>query len=134
MSNKLTTKDGGGRRGRPGMLSIGMVRNVGGGGIIPTDPGDGMDDGAKFRDLVWMPDDEKVRKYSRKVPPTHRPCRRCASAVDNSLASGLLLLLLFAPVAVCTGCSRWGAVKRTQTRQVVAPRTRLERRLQASTW
>lgn len=64
---------GGGERGgglansgqhrRPEILSIGIGRNVGGGGgTIPTDPGDGTDDGAKFRDLVWVPDDEKVRK------------------------------------------------------------------------
>lgn len=67
MSDKFTKKDEGGRRGRPDMLSIGMGRNVGGGGIIPTDPGDGMDDGAKFRDLVWVPDDEKVRTFSPAV-------------------------------------------------------------------
>lgn len=53
---------GGERRGRPKMMSIGTGRNVGGGCIIPIDPGDGIDDGAKFRDLVWVPDDEKVEK------------------------------------------------------------------------
>ena len=32
----------------------------GGGFVLPADEGDGRDDGAKFRDLVWVPDEEKV--------------------------------------------------------------------------
>lgn len=47
---------GGGKVGLPPMLDV----NFAWGSIIPTDPGDGNDDGTKFRDLVWVPDDEKV--------------------------------------------------------------------------
>lgn len=53
------TGGGAGRRlGRPPMLDVEFA----GGPIIPTDPGDVDDDGTKFRNLVWVPDDEKVCK------------------------------------------------------------------------
>lgn len=71
MSEKSTKREHFNGRGRPGKLSIGIGGNVlGGGVIIPTDPGDGIDDGAKFRDLVWVPDDEKVRLRARTTAPT----------------------------------------------------------------
>lgn len=41
---------------RPSMLDIYFTA----GSIIPADPGDGDDDGTKFRDLVWVSDDETV--------------------------------------------------------------------------
>lgn len=47
--------------GRP--VALGGVSSVGGGGggpIFPADQGDGGNDGTKFRDLVWVPDKEKV--------------------------------------------------------------------------
>eukprot|EP00903_Cladosiphon_okamuranus_P008596 g8244.t1 len=68
MSDKGVGRCGGGGFGRLVKLSIGVGRNKAGGGIIPTDPGDGMDDGAKFRDLVWVPDDEKVWRAVKKAP------------------------------------------------------------------
>lgn len=93
---------GGGRRARLGMLSIGMGRSAGGGCVIPTDPGDGMDDGAKFRDLVWVPDDEKVDTREQGSVHTcitlHRPLRRHALA--TLVRRGLRVLLLLSPVVM----------------------------------
>lgn len=67
MSDERVDHRTGGRFSRPEKLSIGIGRNNGGGGIIPTDPGDGTDAGAKFRDLVWVPDDEKVPNKPQKL-------------------------------------------------------------------
>lgn len=44
------------------MLSPGL-EFAGGGCIIPSDAGGGTEDGKKFRDLVWVPDDEKVQRF-----------------------------------------------------------------------
>lgn len=51
---------GGGKSGRPSTLSVGLGSGTRGGLVIPTNSGDGMDDGTKYRDLVWVPDIEKV--------------------------------------------------------------------------
>ncbi|CAM9114900.1 unnamed protein product [Pylaiella littoralis] len=49
---------------RPSMLDIYFTA----GSIIPADPGDGDDDGTKFRDLVWVSDDETVWRAVKKAP------------------------------------------------------------------
>lgn len=49
--------------GRPVLLSPGLGY-AGGGYASPLDVGGAMDDGKKFRDLVWIPDDEKVQRFA----------------------------------------------------------------------
>ncbi|CAM9410671.1 unnamed protein product [Ectocarpus fasciculatus] len=62
MGDKFRRHTGsGGKSGRPAMLSVGLGSGARGGLVIPTDSGDGMDDGTKYRDLVWVPDGEKVQ-------------------------------------------------------------------------
>ena len=47
--------------GGPLSLSMSGMNAAGGGGfVLPTHEGDGRDDGTKFTDLVWVPDEEKV--------------------------------------------------------------------------
>ncbi|CAM9491690.1 unnamed protein product [Scytosiphon promiscuus] len=48
------------------MISLGQGY-AGGGYMITSDTAGGMDDGKKFRDLVWVPDDEKVWRTATKV-------------------------------------------------------------------
>lgn len=51
----------GGKSGRPSTLSVGLGGGARGGLVVANDSGDGMDDGTKYRDLVWVPDGEKVQ-------------------------------------------------------------------------
>ncbi|CAM9140833.1 unnamed protein product [Ectocarpus fasciculatus] len=68
MGDKFRRHTGsGGKSGRPAMLSVGLGSGARGGLVIPTDSGDGMDDGTKYRDLVWVPDGEKVWRAAKKV-------------------------------------------------------------------
>lgn len=54
--------------GGPLSLSMGVMSGAGGGGfVLPTHERDGRDDGTKFRDLVWVPDEEKVGSARRRV-------------------------------------------------------------------
>ncbi|CAM9145057.1 unnamed protein product, partial [Ectocarpus sp. 12 AP-2014] len=47
--------------------SVGLGGGARGGLVVATDSGDGMDDGTKYRDLVWVPDGEKVWRAAKKV-------------------------------------------------------------------
>ncbi|CAM9119117.1 unnamed protein product, partial [Ectocarpus sp. 8 AP-2014] len=57
----------GGKSGRPSTPSVGLGSGARGGLVIATDSGDGMDDGTKYRDLVWVPDGEKVWRAAKKM-------------------------------------------------------------------
>lgn len=72
-SNSPSESAGGGAGGRPAAIDVGGggggrgggggggAVSIGGGFKIPADPEDGDDDGGtRFRDLVWIPDEEKA--------------------------------------------------------------------------
>ncbi|CAM9139822.1 unnamed protein product [Laminaria digitata] len=47
---------------------MGVMSGAGGGGfVLPTHERDGRDDGTKFRDLVWVPDEEKVWRATKMM-------------------------------------------------------------------
>lgn len=82
---------GGERSGRPERLSLGISGNDTGVFVIPTDPGDGRDDGAKFRDLVWVPDDEKVLYQGRTFVEERGVCDLYPLAPEKNISLNSLL-------------------------------------------